>query len=145
MPRPFRGSLVAAVVLASLGYWVAPAGATEPEPPKPACGAKLNYIHKSTSAGTAGRVKVYGDTVCNLPMEVISVEVLLYQEVGAQKVLIGTSPDPIATGRASIGRSAVGGTCTPGYYYAESTHFAKFGPYTFTKSIESGRQFVSCA
>lgn len=144
MERPFRGSLVVAVVLAALGYWIAPAGATEPEP-KPACDAKLNYIHKSTSAGTAGRVKVYGSTVCNLPMEVISVEVLLYQEIGGQKLLIGTSPDPIATGRASIGRSAVGGTCTPGYYYAESEHLAKLGPYTFTKSIESGRQFVSCA
>lgn len=107
------------------------------DPPK--CDTWLNYIHKSTSAGTYGRVKVYGKTACDRPMEVITVQVSLYKD----GVLLGTSPDPIELGKAAIGRSAVGPTCTPGVYQAKSEHSARLGAFVFRDSKERTDR-VSC-
>jgi hypothetical protein len=77
-------------------------------------------------------------------MTSISVVVQLYRVVAGQRVLIGTSPDPVAYGAASIGRSAVGGTCTPATYYAVSSHSATLGAFRFSDS-RSEEQYVSCA
>lgn len=130
-------ALLVAVTLVSTSVLFAPQ-ANAGDPPK--CDAKLNYIHKSTSQGTRGKVKVYGSTTCDRPMEVVSVQVKLYKG----DVLLGVSPDPIELGKPSIGRSAVGPDCVPATYRATSEHYAKLGAFVFTTS-RSQQNWVSCS
>jgi hypothetical protein len=134
---------LAITLLAVGGVAVAPAAARA-ETTGPSCAAQLNYIHKSTSAATFGKVKVYGATTCNAPMTSISVSVQLYRIVDGQYVLIGESPDPTDSGVPSIGRSAVGDTCVPGDYYAQSQHSAILGSYGFSDT-HSEYQTIDCS
>lgn len=130
-------ALLVALAVVSTSVLYAPQ-ASAGDPPK--CDAKLNYIHKSTSQGTLGKVKVYGSTTCDRPMEVISVQVKLYQG----DVLLGVSPDPIELGKPFIGRSAVGPDCVPATYRATSEHHAKLGAFIY-KTTRSQQNWVSCA
>lgn len=111
--------------------------------PPTACDAKMNYIHKSTSSGTWGKVKVYASTSCGSTMEIISVSIKLYRE-SPTLTLIGTSPSPIAYGSKFIGRSAVGDACKPGWYRASADHYAKLGSYVFRDS-SSDRRYLTCS
>lgn len=131
-----RKTISAAIVAVFFSLLLSPPAAAG-DPPK--CDAWLNNIHKSTSSGTYGRVKVYGKTACDRPMEVITVQVSLYKD----GVLLGVSPDPAEFGKLAIGRSAVGPNCTPGVYQAKSEHSARLGAFIFKTSKERTDQ-VSC-
>lgn len=112
--------------------------------PLPSCTGNTNDPHKSLKGATAGNVKVLGTTECNMVMDQIVVETVLYKEVNGVEVYQATSPDPVATGKFYINRSAVGAACEPGWYTAYSYHSARLG--TFRYANKSGaRQYVSCS
>lgn len=130
-------ALLVAVALVCTSVLFAPQ-ANAGDPAK--CWTELNYIHKSTSPGTRGKVKVFGRTTCDKPMEIITVQMKLYKG----DLLLGVSPDPIELGKLDIRRSAVGPDCVPATYRATSEHYAKLGAFVF-KTSRSQQNWVSCA
>lgn len=143
MKRVIVAAIAAAFALSGISV-VSPATAGEEEPAI-GCSSKMNFIHKSTSAATAGRVKVYAETVCPFKAD----RLFTYVELERINTLFNDKwNSPLEAlfkyNTARHGLSAVGDRCTPGYYKATSYHGGEHNGVPFSLPTQTREHYVNC-